>query len=368
METSALQDSLAMSIHSYVKDQSIFDAFRAIPRHVFVPSFYDDLAGDKHTAWREVSSEMNRDEWLQLVYSDRPLTISLDAHNYPDSSSSQPSLMAQMQESAKLERGSRVLEIGTGTGYNAALLAHIAGPSNIVTIDINKTLVDAAQQRIRSVVGPDVTALHADGRNLPDIGSFNAIIVTGAHETIESSWIRALAPGGRLVTNWAGKLGAKVMIEATKIGDGLQGNVCSYGGYFMSLHDGEGVDYRILPREKGLDVIAESAFQQPFNDEDFRFFLQINTPSLRYSTYTLKTSGNKMYVLHDASHREVQIYPDKVKGDASLWKEISCLHERFDQLHRPHRQHFTFTAGFDGSMAFSYHGHSFHVRGLVDHY
>src|SRR5262245_61179175 len=106
---------------------ALIRAFRATPRQLFLDRVYHHRGG----GWREIDPANPDEEDLRLIYSDRALTTRLsDPSKGPPvaiSSSSQPSLMAQMLEDMDLHPGQRVLEIGTGTGYNAALVAHVTG-------------------------------------------------------------------------------------------------------------------------------------------------------------------------------------------------------------------------------------------------
>ena len=106
---------------------ALMAAFRATPRQFFLERIH--CHGEP--TWVEVDAANPSSEALRLVYSDRALTTRLEegvGPPVPVSSSSQPSLMAQMLEDLDLRPGLRCLEIGSGTGYNAALLAHVVGP------------------------------------------------------------------------------------------------------------------------------------------------------------------------------------------------------------------------------------------------
>lgn len=354
-----LREGLVAAINTYVSDQTILDAFRSIDRHLFVPMFLDGKG------WtRKVTAEENEEEWLRGIYTNRPLTTSLDIQGYPNCSSSQPNLMAQMLEAIKIRRGSRVLEIGTGTGYNAALLAHIVGPENVTTVDINESLLEVARERIERAVGPGVTILHEDGRNLPEwLRDFDAIIVTGAHERIEPCWISVLKPGGRLVMNWYKRF-ARVMLEAERVDNRLVGRVAYYDGDFMGLHDGQGIErhkvvYEQLPL---VDMMFPSSW---FDDQDFGFFLQLHLAT-RFHWYR-KPQG-KIYVIRE-QERITQFFENGViHGDLSLAKEIIQIALEFEKMGRPSRLQYTFTADIDGKLSFFYKDRVFDVPGLVGHY
>ena len=103
----------------YITSPRVEEAFRAVPRHLFLPHVPP-----------------------QDVYQDRPIMTKMLDGQYV-SSSSQPTIMAIMLEQLDLQPGQRVLEIGAGTGYNAALMAHIVGETGqVVTIDIDQDIVE----------------------------------------------------------------------------------------------------------------------------------------------------------------------------------------------------------------------------------
>ncbi len=107
-----------------ISESAVEKAFRRVPRHLFVERFY---IGNGKRGWEQVEHDSTRAraEHLEKIYSDTALVTRLE-DNVPTSSTSQPSLMAGMLESLDLRPGMRVLEIGAGTGYNAALMAELA--------------------------------------------------------------------------------------------------------------------------------------------------------------------------------------------------------------------------------------------------
>src|SRR5262245_9346800 len=107
----------------------LIEAFRSTPRHYFLDRIYHHIANQ---GWQCVEMRPLTRDALRLAYSDRALTTrmtdpALGPGSVSISSSSQPSLMAEMLEDLQLRPGLRVLEVGAGTGYNAALLAHVLG-------------------------------------------------------------------------------------------------------------------------------------------------------------------------------------------------------------------------------------------------
>jgi protein-L-isoaspartate(D-aspartate) O-methyltransferase len=157
---------------------AVQDAFAQVPRHVFVPELPPAAA-----------------------YQDEAFVIKWDADGVPVSSSSQPAMMAIMIEQLMLDAGHRVLEIGTGTGYNAAVLARIVGESGyVVTVDIDPELVARARASLAAAGYESVDVRCGDGGyGQPDAAPFDRIIVTAGAWDIPPAWLEQLTPGGRLV-------------------------------------------------------------------------------------------------------------------------------------------------------------------------
>lgn len=349
-----LKQQLVEEISHYVQDQIILDAFRSIPRHEFVEIFFDWKEDTRE--WKPVNP--NDPRYIEQIYTNRPLVTSLNRYKKPDVSSSQPDIMAKMIRSLTLQPGKRVLEIGTGTGYNAAILSQIVGNQNVVTIDVNSALLDAARVRLERTVGYGVTVLHTDGRNLPEaLGKFDAIVVTASHQTVEPSWILALAPRGRLILNWNRSF-SKVFLELEKSGEHeLIGNVAGYSGDFMGLHSGEGVPILTCPTWDRETPLLES---RDFRDEvvrnfDFGFFLQIHIPTLSLHRYRKKSSEVYYYAVRDNSCRIVY-FSTSITGEASLWEEIKQVYEKFITLGRPKRKRLSLKVDQNSTMTFFYEG------------
>jgi protein-L-isoaspartate(D-aspartate) O-methyltransferase len=152
-----------------VADPRVLRAIRRVPRHLFVPE-----------ALREVA------------YDDRPLPIS-DGQTI-----SQPYVVALMTELAEVRPGARVLEIGTGSGYQAAVLAELG--AEVFTIEIVERLGQKARDRLRRLGYRAVTVKVGDGfRGWPDKAPFDAIVVTAAPPEVPQPLLRQLKVGGHLV-------------------------------------------------------------------------------------------------------------------------------------------------------------------------
>lgn len=156
---------------------SVEAAFRAVPRHLFLPGVSP--------------SEVYRDQAIA--------TKSLNGMFV--SSSSQPAIMAIMLELLELKPGQRVLEIGAGTGYNAALLAHIVGETGqVVTVDIDEDIVESAREHLASAGFDRVQVVCGDGGlGYSATAPFDRIILTVQAWDITPAWWEQLRTGGRLL-------------------------------------------------------------------------------------------------------------------------------------------------------------------------
>lgn len=153
-----------------ITDQQVLRAMRKVPRHLFVPEDERDFA-----------------------YGDFPLPIGYGQ------TISQPYIVALMTELLELKEGDKVLEIGTGSGYQAAILAEIPG-IEVYTIEIIPELAQSAQERLRRLGYTKVHCKQGDGYfGWPEHAPFDAIIVTAAPDHLPQPLVEQLAVGGRLV-------------------------------------------------------------------------------------------------------------------------------------------------------------------------
>ncbi len=152
-----------------VRDAAVLEAMQRVPRHLFVPAEY-----------REAS------------YSDSPLPIGYDQ------TISQPYIVALMTEAVQPKSGQRALDVGTGCGYQAAVLAEIV--DSVFSIEIVKPLADDAAKRLADLGYRNVEVRHGDGyRGWPEHAPFDVIIVAAAPEHVPQPLVDQLAIGGRLV-------------------------------------------------------------------------------------------------------------------------------------------------------------------------
>ena len=174
-----------------MKDPLILEAMGRVPRHEFVP----------------VSN-------MGSAYQDGPLSIG------SGQTISQPYMVAVMTEALKLKGGERVLEVGTGSGYQAAVLAEIAG--EVYTIERHGELAERAEKRLMELGYNNVHVSVGDGTmGLPGKGTFDGIIVTAGAPHVPESLKDQLAEGGRLVIPVGGRY-LQSLLRITKKGDSFE--------------------------------------------------------------------------------------------------------------------------------------------------
>jgi protein-L-isoaspartate(D-aspartate) O-methyltransferase len=126
-------------------------------------------------------------------------------------------LALQMLFLLMIKPGQRILEIGTGSGFTAAVMARIA--ERVITLDRYKTLVTLAQQRFDQLNLGNIAARHADGsQGLKGEGTFDRILVTGSYDALPRFFVEQLVPGGVLIAPLTDDNGACTLVRFTKIG------------------------------------------------------------------------------------------------------------------------------------------------------
>ena len=180
-------------------------AFTATPRELFIPdrALWVRGGGVEILLDRDVVPQT----WMRAVYSDDFIVTQVDdgandGEGDYTSSASMPSVMLTMLTALDAHPGQRVLEIGTGTGYNAALLAHRLGAENVVSIEIDPEVAEQARANLASA-GYPVRVITGDGAaGYLSRGRYDRIIATCSVQTVPWSWVAQTHPGGVIVTPW----------------------------------------------------------------------------------------------------------------------------------------------------------------------
>jgi protein-L-isoaspartate(D-aspartate) O-methyltransferase len=184
-DVARMEFQLALRRHG-ISDQAVLRAMDDVPREYFVAAGF-----------------------IESAYADQALPIACGQ------TISQPFVVAYMTEKLEIEPAHRVLEIGTGSGYQTAILARLA--REVVSIERYRTLADAARERIRTLGYTNVTIRAGDGMaGAPDLTPFDRIMVTAAAEEIPEALVAQLAEGGKMMLPVGPRNDAQHIVKLTK--------------------------------------------------------------------------------------------------------------------------------------------------------
>jgi protein-L-isoaspartate(D-aspartate) O-methyltransferase len=175
-----------------ISDQAVLRAMEEIPREAFVE------AADRADAYRDSALGIACGQTI-----------------------SQPFVVAYMTEQLQLQKHHRVLEIGTGSGYQAAILSRLS--RHVLTIERYRTLADRARVRLEKLACDNVEVMLGDGFDIPaGAGDFDRIMVTAAMEEIPEALMQRLEPGGILIAPVGPHQGIQVLVRLTRTDAGFE--------------------------------------------------------------------------------------------------------------------------------------------------
>lgn len=320
-------------------------AFAEVPRHLFVPDYLRSARGDGQDRLTAADPDPRRRlRWLAGSYADQPIaTHVVDGELL--SSSSQPSLMALMCEALDVADGHRVLEIGAGTGYNAALLAHRLGPDAVTTIDLDQRITAAARAHLAAYGTPaarSVTVVTGDGAlGHPAGAPYDRVIATCELPAVPAAWLAQCRPGGRILAPLATGLIALTVRSATA----AEGHFLSTPAFFVPLR-GPSTTVPAPAAETHTDDAAQvRATRTPprvIGNDLFRFLLTLVAGPLDLTWSP--SSGAARLVAADGS--TARVTPDgltRITGPRDLWALAESAHGIFRDLGHPARPRFGLT-------------------------
>ncbi len=243
-------------------------AFEEVPRHLFVPYYYVSRGGTHERLWCEDPDPAQRESWVRGAYYDGALATRMRDGELI-SSSSQPSLMARMLEELQVRDGDTVLEIGAGTGYNAALLSHRLGEERVTTIDVDPEITESAREHL-AAAGYHPTVVTGDGaRGCPERAPFDRIIVTCTLQSVPFDWLDQCRPGARILGPLSTGLIALRVRDDGRVRT-AEGHFLRTSAYFVPL--------------RGAGAVPEGRFgglpRRLVENDLFRFLLTLTAGSL----------------------------------------------------------------------------------------
>jgi methyltransferase of ATP-grasp peptide maturase system len=329
-------------------------AFAEVPRHVFLPRFFRPVSPN---TWAAVDAT-DRD-WLTQVYANRVQVTQLDGdptlwetarrqgeiRGVPTSSSSMPAIMAVMLEALSVTDGVRVLEIGTGTGYNAALLCHRLGATQVSTVDIDTELVSTAAARLSTLDYHPVSAAADGAAGYAPGAPYDRMISTCSVSEIPLAWLEQTVPGGIIVTTLNRPLGAGLLRITAGDGPHGTGRVLADDGRFMplrahrrTLDDAFIESLTDAPGQTRPTELSAATVVSPTSP--FEFFAGLALPNVFAFTPAPKTV---LLVHEDGSWARHHNHRVTQSGPRALWDEAEAAHELWLSLNRPRRPRFGIT-------------------------
>ncbi|MGH3904262.1 MAG: hypothetical protein ACRDTE_08740 [Pseudonocardiaceae bacterium] len=326
-------------------------AIEQIPRHVFVPRFYRD---DHRII--DGADPATAEQWLDEIYRDDSLVVqramALGAdHEWPTSSSTMPSLMVRMLELLEVTDVSRVLEIGTATGYNAALLCHRLGATQVASIELHPRLAAEAAERLSTLGYRPILATGDGAAGIAHRAPYDRILATCAVPEIPAAWIDQLAPGGRIVTDLRAELSSSLAVLDKTAPGTVTGRLLEQPGHFMWLRPDPDNPLRDPNRFNfviDLDTAETTTTDidpQILDEPGLRLVLGILEPTLSTPSRT-RRNGTDTWSMHAQGGCWVEVTDTTVTqgGPRHLWPAVEHATAEWRHLGQPGRGRFGLTA------------------------
>ncbi|MGW0806558.1 methyltransferase domain-containing protein [Nonomuraea sp. NPDC002799] len=361
-------EALISEVSALVPDAArVWDTIRAVPRHPYIPRVgqaWGPLGGI-----RVIDRGRDPGDWWTAVYSDTSIVTQLDdgatdlATGAGDctSSASAPSTVVHLLKLLDPEPGHRVLEIGTGTGWTAALLSHLVGAANVTSIEVDKTVADQAAGNL-AADGVHPHLIVGDGADgCPSRAPFDRVHVTCGIQAVPYAWIEQCRPGAVIVLPYRPGFGTGHALRLIVAPDGrAHGRFPGYADYMMMRsqrrapgqpartpedkhHLTTSVDPRTIAyAPAGADLaiaaltgLAAHGSAEP--DEDGELYrLWLSDPADSYSWAVVDWRPGE---------QEYEVYQ---VGDRPLWDEVTDAYFRWVSWGEPGRDRFGMTVTPDG--------------------
>lgn len=324
-----------------IRSEQVEEAFRRVERHRFIEAVYEFEPSGTLQA-RHFDPENPTEAQLDTIYQNRTLVTRV-YNNWPTSSSSEPGIVAEMLELIDVGPGLKVLEIGAGTGYNAALMAEVVkAPRLVVSIDVQEDIIAQTARLLENAGYGEVKLVAGDGA--ADEAPFDRIVATVGCPDISPAWGAQLNPSGRMLiplqhAGWY----PLTRIWAEK--DGLMGRVVGWSGFMLIqgtlategpwpfTHSGG-----LTPSKQAKELPLFEGFNNENWSEEFpiwNFFYFVGLEDSR-AFWTSQTPGfglvDKRLGTAIVNPKSKSVFLD---GDQQLYSRLNQIYERWLSLGRP---------------------------------
>lgn len=358
----------ALTASGDLTDQEWRHSMHAVPRHLFIPARGYAMPNSYRQGPPAHTIDRNTDPdgWWTAVYSNMSIITQRDdgtgdaasAEGSASSSNSAPGVVFPFLELLAPVKGEHILDIGTGTGWTAALLADRVGSDNVTSIEIDPQMAAQAAENVQAA-GYAPNLIVGDGaEGWPQGAPYDGIHVTCGVSEIPYEWVRQLRPGGRAVLPWmSGTGGFKVRLKATKDGHAI-GTFHGGAGYMMlrsqrpisgwAKHHIDDATVtttsldpaQVMDAEAGADLaltmsVPRLVMLRMLNPDGAKscFLAEVNDPKGSWATCDYSPTGEHIVAQY---------------GDRRLWDEVEAAFTQWTQLGSPTPDRFTLTVGPDG--------------------
>jgi protein-L-isoaspartate(D-aspartate) O-methyltransferase len=340
-------------------------AFQRVPRHLFAPQFRLHEIYGGHTL--DGRHKDQQDAWLRAVYANDPLLTRIADDGTLLSTVSSPTVVARMLEALHVGIGHSVLEIGTGSGWNAGLLATRLGSDAVTSVDVDPAYIEEARGRL-AFLGLNPTLQLADGyAGYPERGPYDRIIATCSVRHIPPAWLEQVRTGGTILADIRGSFSGGVARIVRAQGNEAFGAFLVAGGSFMPLRS---PDHRLRDNAdvakmvRGMsDTNGETRTTEldpaVFKERNgFPFLAQLAIPGSVTAPVETESRGKFFCLMHPESGAwaRVEMGDDSTTrhvvqgGNRRLWDELEASYELWLSVNRPTRQNFSITITPEGEQ------------------
>lgn len=343
-------------------DQRWHGTFAAVERHRFLPGRI--TAPDGTTVDRDGDHDGDRERWLELAYDDIPVITQVDdgtgeGSGYPTSSASQPSIVADMLHRLDVFPGMRVLEVGTGTGYNAGLLSHRLGGENVTTVEIDADLAEQARVRLLDA-GFAAHVVTGDGtRGWPERAPYDRVLSTAAVQRVPYVWVAQSRPGGRILTPWGTAFHNGALAELRVGPDGSARGHFAGDVAFMWVRDQRiprrVVETHVRPEEQKFTLSRTGLHPyEPISDFSASFAIGLHMPTVlnrveytdeeqRFTVHLVDPGTGSWASWHVDPDRGETGYEVHQHGPRRLFSELEAAYTWWQEEGRPEHTRFGLT-------------------------
>ncbi|MCK7623065.1 methyltransferase [Streptomyces sp. RS10V-4] len=347
-------------------------ACEGVPRHLFLPDLVwlgDDL----------VPCDRRKDPegWLRAAYTDAPVVTQLndgadpgDGERWPSCSASAPGIVFAMLDLLGVRDGHRVLEIGTGTGWNAGLLAHRLGPDLVTTVEVDPALAERATANLRAAgLAPRVVTGDAAEPDALDVcHDLDRLLATCSVRSVPPGWVARVKPGGVLLLPWETPWLCYGLVRLVAASDGSAAGRFHPRSAFMLLR-GQRTDLRIFRDVVRDDHVPDerSTALPPWSvagdDWAAQFALGLQLPDVWWTWHEgpgvdgvsarlwLATTDATSWAAVDWDGETAERFTVWEHGDRRLWREVEAAYRWWRSQSRPGPERFGLTVEPDGRHA-----------------